>query len=60
MAAAQIEVIHRPGDVEIAVGVEPFDEGGTLVAQVTLNLEVSLKTKGEIVPILKVAAKLTL
>ena len=41
----QVEVVHRPGDVEVAVGVEPVDEGRALVAQVALDLEVGVEAE---------------
>ncbi len=42
-SAREIEVVHGARDVEIGVGVEPVDEGGALVAQVALYLEVCIK-----------------
>jgi hypothetical protein len=39
----EVEIIHRAGDVEIGVGVEPVDEGAALVAQIALDLEVGVE-----------------
>ena len=41
----EVEVVDGAGDVEIAVGVEAVDEGGALVAQVALDLEVGVEAR---------------
>ncbi len=59
MRRGQVEIVHGPGDVEIAVGVEAVDEGGPLVAQVALYLEIGVEAPGQAVP-LQLAAELSL
>ncbi len=39
MSFGQVEVVHRPGEVEVAVGIEAFDEPFALVMQVAFDLE---------------------
>src|SRR5580700_2123828 len=40
MLGGKVEIIHRPSDVEVGVGVEAVDEGAALMAQIALDLEV--------------------
>ena len=35
----QVEIVHRAGDRQIGIGVEPADERAALVAQIALHLE---------------------
>ena len=39
MLGRQIEIIHRPRDRKVRIGVEPGDERAALVPQIALNLE---------------------
>ena len=39
----EVEIIHRAGNVEIAVGVKPVDKTYPLMSQIAFNLEVSFK-----------------
>ena len=41
----EVEIVHRAGDVEVAVGVEAVDEGRALVAQIALDLEVGVEAE---------------
>ncbi len=54
----QVEIVHRPGDVEIGIGVEPFDERDALVAQVAFHLEIGIEAEGDRLPVLKPSAEL--
>lgn len=54
----QVEIVHRPGDIEIGIGVEPVDEGHALVAQVALDLEIGVEAEGDRLAVLQVAAEL--
>ena len=56
----QIEIVDRPRDVEIAVGVEAIDEGRALVAQIALDLEVGVEAEALGRQVLQVAAELAL
>ena len=60
MILGQIEIVHRAGDVEIAVGVEAVDEAHALMAQIALDLEIRVKAEGETVAVLQVAAELAM
>ena len=57
MLGREIEVIAGAGDVEIRVGVEPVDEGRTLIAQIALDLEIGVEAEGELLAVLQVAAE---
>ena len=59
MAGREVEIVHRPGDVEVGIGVEAVDEDRALVAQVALYLEVGVEAPGEAVA-LQLAAELAL
>ena len=60
MVGGEVEIVHRPGDVEIGVGVEAVDEARALVAQIALDLEVGVEAEGRRVAVLQVAAELAL
>jgi hypothetical protein len=45
MVVRKVEIVHRPRHVEIAVRVEPVDEGVTLMAQIALDLEVRVEAE---------------
>ncbi len=53
----EIEIIHRPRQVEIGIGVETLDEGRALMAQIALDLEVGIEGKGRVVAVLELAAE---
>ncbi len=57
MLGREVEIVHRPGDVEIGIGVEPFDEGASLVAQIALDLEIGVEAESDIGTILQFATK---
>jgi hypothetical protein len=60
MLGGEIEIVDRPGDVEIAVGVEAVDEGRALVAQIALHLEVGVEGEALGGQVLQGAAELPL
>ena len=43
MVGGDVEIIHRPRQIEIAVGVEPLDKGRALVAQIAFDLEIRVE-----------------
>ena len=45
MIGGDVEIIHRPRQIEIAVGVEPLDKGRALVAQIAFDLEIGVERK---------------
>ena len=57
MLGGEVEIIHRPRDVEIGIGVEAVDEGAALVAQIALDLEIGVEAVGDRVAVLQVAAE---
>ena len=54
----EIEIVHRAGQIEIRVGVEPLDEADALVAQIALHLEIGVERERRIVAVLEPAAEL--
>jgi hypothetical protein len=54
----EVEVVHRPGDVEVGVGVEPVGEADPLVAQIALDLEVGVEAEALGLAVLQPAAEL--
>ncbi len=54
----EVEVIHRAGDVEVAVGVKAIDERRALVAEVAFHLEVGVEREAARGALLQVAAEL--
>jgi len=58
MIRRQVEIIHRPGDVEIGIGVEPIHKAGALMAQIALDLEVRSEAIGDLVAILQIPIEL--
>ena len=58
MLGGQIEIIHRPRDVEVAVGIKAFDEAAALVAQIALDLEIGIEPERHLTAILQSTAKL--
>src|SRR4029079_4231116 len=57
MICREVEVIHCARDVEIAVCVEALDKDRTLMAQITLHLEVGIEAESDRGAILKLAAE---
>lgn len=45
MGLSKIKIIHRPGYVEIAVGIKTVDKADPLMPQIAFDLEVGVKTK---------------
>ena len=45
MLFRKIEIIHRAGDIEIAVRVEPPGEAAALVAQIAFDLEIGIEAE---------------
>ena len=45
MLFGQIEIVHRAGDVEVGVGVEPVDEADPLMAQIAFDLEIGIEAE---------------
>ena len=62
VARREIEVVHRPRQVEIAVGVEPLDKSLALVVQIVFDLELSLfgEVVLQMITVLEVTAELAL
>ena len=58
MLGGEVEIVHRPRQVEIRVGVEAVDEGRALVAQIGFDLEIGVEAEGRLVAVLQVAAEL--
>jgi hypothetical protein len=58
MLLGQVEIVERPGDVEIGIGVEPVDEAQPLVAQIALDLEIGVEAEGLALAALQLAAEL--
>ena len=46
MILRYVIIVHGPGDVEIAVGVEPFDEAQPQVAEIGFHLEIGVEAEG--------------
>ncbi len=40
-----VEIVHRPRQIQIAVGIEPLDEGRALIAQIAFDLKVRVEGK---------------
>ena len=45
MLLGEVEIVHRPGDIEVGVGVEPVDEADPLVAQIAFDLEIGVEAE---------------
>src|SRR3546814_10564946 len=58
MLLGQIEIIHRPGDVEIGIGVEPLDKAQPLMAKIAFDLKIGVEAEGHRVARLQLAAEL--
>jgi len=54
----KVEIVHRAGDIEIGVGVEPIDEGDSLMMEIAFDLEVRPESEGERVAVLQVRPNL--
>src|SRR3546814_5142550 len=46
MFLREIEIIHRAGDVEIRVGIEPVGERQPLMAQIAFDLKIGVEPEG--------------
>src|SRR5262245_31956909 len=55
MIRSDIEIVHGACDVEIRVGVEAIDEAQSLVAQITLYLEVGVEAERHLFAVLEIA-----
>ena len=55
---SQVKIVGGLGDIEEGVGIEPFDEFGSLIAKVAFHLEIGVKIIGKIIFILEPAAEL--
>ena len=60
MLLGEVEVIHRPGDDEIGIGVEAVDEGQALVTEIAFDLEIGLETVSEVLAVLQIAPELAM
>ncbi len=63
MLFRQIEIIHRAGDVEVGIGVEPPGEPAALITQIAFDLKIrieaeALRARAAIGAILQAAAEL--
>src|SRR5437763_5714488 len=57
MLGREVEIVHRPRDVEIGVGVKAVDKSAALVAQIALDLEIRVEPVSHGVAVLQVAAE---
>jgi len=57
MVGGDVEIVHRAGQIEIAVGVEPLDERRALIAQIALDLEIRIEGESRQVAILHAPAE---
>ena len=55
-----VEIVHRPRQIQIAVGVEPFDEGRALIAQIAFDLEIRVERECRQVAVLHPPAELAM
>ena len=60
MVGGNVEIIHRAGNIEIAIGVKALDESHALVAQIALDLKIRIEAIAHRLAVLQVAAKLLL
>ncbi len=58
MIGGDIEIIHRTGEIEIAVGVEALDEGRALMAQIAFDFEVRVERERRQFAILQTPSEL--
>src|SRR6202048_1350623 len=58
VVCGKIEIVHRPGKIQVGVGIEPLDEADPLVAQIALDLEVGVKGESRVVAVLETAPEL--
>ena len=52
MIGGDIEIVHRPRQIEIAVGVEALDKGRALITQIALDLEIGVEREGRQIAVL--------
>src|SRR5882724_9522757 len=60
MVGGNIEIIHRPRQIEIGVGIEALDERRTLIAQIALDLEIGVERKRRQLAVLHPPSKLAM
>jgi hypothetical protein len=58
MIGSEVEVVHRAGHVEIGINIEVIDGAHALVAQIALDLEISVQSEDELFPVLHAVAEL--
>ena len=60
MVGGDVEIVHRPRQIEIAVGVEALDKGRALVAQIALDLEIGVERECRQIAVLHPPAELAM
>ena len=60
MVGGDVEIVHRPRQIEIGVGVEALDKGRALIAQIALDLEIRIERECRQLAILHAAAELAM
>src|SRR3546814_11208365 len=61
MVGREGEIVHRTGDVEIGIGIEPLDERAALMTEIALDLKLRLaEVVDQVRAVLQVAAELAL
>ena len=60
MVGGDVEIVHRPRQIEIAVGVEALDKGRALVAQIALDLEIRVERERRQIAVLHPPAELAM
>jgi hypothetical protein len=60
MIGGDVEIVHRPRQIEIGVGVEALDKGRALVTQIAFDLEIRVEGKRRQLAILHAAAELAM
>ncbi len=58
IVGGEIEIIHRAGQIEIAVGIEALDERRALIAQIALHLEIRIERERRVVTILETCGRI--
>src|SRR3546814_17771492 len=59
MVGREVEIVHRTGDVEIGIGIEPLDERAALMTEIALDLKLRLaEVVDQVRAVLQVAAEL--
>ena len=60
MIGGDVEIVHRPRQIQIAVGVEALDKGRALIAQIALDLEIGVERECRQVAVLHPPAELAM